>query len=150
MSIGNLQICQGYECPCLASNYINSLYVLRCLYDKLCGGHCEQWRNNWGQWVFVLVRSQRPLDWNFSKRSEGGHLAGLHPVTRCRLNVAVRISIFRPEFVPFAERIERYPRDHSLAVLAVNVCAGADRFDLSYSLSRHPHTIALEGAFAIM
>ena len=40
-------------CPRLAGTHLNSLYILRCLYDNLCGGRCEQWRNNGEEWVFV-------------------------------------------------------------------------------------------------
>ena len=40
------------------------LYILRCLYDNLCGGRCEQWQNNGKQWVLVesWIREAARLD----------------------------------------------------------------------------------------
>ena len=40
-------------CPLNAGTHLNSLYILRCPHDNLCGGRCEQWQNNGEQWVFV-------------------------------------------------------------------------------------------------
>ena len=44
------------------------LHILRCLHDNLCGGRCEQWQNNGGQWAFVFLGSQGPMDWIQFKR----------------------------------------------------------------------------------
>ena len=93
----------GVELPAFSGHpFKQLLYILRSLYDNLCGGRCEQWQNNGGQWGFVALGSQRPTDWILFKRVWGGWPGRAATGRRwCRLYVAIKISIFRRNFLPF-------------------------------------------------
>ena len=102
------------------------LYILRCPHDNLCRGRCEQWQNNGKQWGFVALGSQGPTDWILFKRVWRGWPGRTATGRRgCPLYVAIRISIFRSDFLPFRREI---PPFSSRSLTGGSGCEGGDRF----------------------